>query len=125
MGKAKIKRNRRLTRREKYIRMQKRRRTFFILILSISLITVFTTKKVYAYIKCQDISSAVEYIMTSNIDNALLRVQTMKLKFSDGNSAVVEISGLSKNKPHESLKVECHLKYSNNHWKLENSYLLK
>ena len=77
------------------------------------------------YNNCKEISSAVEYLMTKNVDNALLRVQTIELKFSDGETAVVEAFGLSKEKPHQSTNVECHLRKKNNLWKLENSYILR
>lgn len=119
-------RNKKISRRERFLIKQKKRRKLAVLIIALLIaLTAFTAKKVFAYVKCQDISTAVEYLMTSNVDNALLRVQTMELKFSDGETAVVEASGLSKEKPRQSRKVECHLKKKNNSWKLENSYILK
>lgn len=119
-------RNKKISRRERFLINQKKRRRLAILIITLIVaLTAFTAKKVFAYVKCQEISTAVEYLMTSNVDNALLRVQTMELKFSNGETAVVEASGLSKEKPHQSRNVECHLRKKNNSWRLENSYILK
>ena len=125
MDNKRVKRRGRITRLERFkIKQRKRRRITLVIFCVLIAVGGFLTKEVIAYKKCQDISSAVEYYMTSNIDEALLRVQNMELKFSDGSTAVVEASGLSKEKPHESKKVECHLIKNNNSWKLENLYTL-
>lgn len=119
-------RNKKLSQRERFLINKKKRRRLALLIIALIIaLTALTAKNVFAYVKCQDISTAVEYLMTTNVANALLRVQTMELKFSDGDTAVVDASGLSKEKPHQSRKVECHLRKKNNSWKLENSYILK
>lgn len=93
--------------------------------ISITISSILISQKIIMYNNCKEISSAVEYLMTKNVDNALLRVQTIELKFSDGETAVVEAFGLSKEKPHQSTNVECHLRKKNNLWKLENSYILR
>ena len=125
MDYTRVNRRTRMTRKERYkMRQRKRRRITLAVICVFLIVGGFVTNKIITYKKCQNISSAVEYYTTSNIDNSLLRVQNMELKFSDGDTAVVTASGLSKEKPHESRKVECHLKKSNNSWKLENLYKL-
>ena len=118
--------NKKISRKELFkINQRKRRRISLCIILLLILSSIFIAKKTFTYFKCKDISTAVEYLMTTNVDNAFLRVKNMELKFSDGSYAVVEAFGLSKEKPHTSQKVECHLIKKNNIWKLNNSYLLK
>lgn len=118
--------NKKLTRKESFkIKQRKRRRISLCVISLLILITAFAAKKIFTYFKCKNISTAVEYLMTTNVDNAFLRVQNMELKFSDGSFAVVEAFGLTKEKPHASQKIECHLSKKNNIWKLDNSYILK
>ena len=103
-----VNRRTRMTRKERYkMRQRKRRRITLAVICVFLIVGGFVTNKIITYKKCQNISSAVEYYTTSNIDNSLLRVQNMELKFSDGDTAVVTASGLS-----------------NNSWKLENLYKL-
>ncbi len=107
------------------INQKKRRRLTIFMTISITISSILISQKIIMYNNCKEISSAVEYLMTKNVDNALLRVQTIELKFSDGETAVVEAFGLSKEKPHQSTNVECHLRKKNNLWKLENSYILR
>lgn len=107
------------------IKQKRRRRLTLFMTILIIISSVVLYKKVVMYTNCKEISTAVEYLMTQNVENALLRVQTMELNFSDGETAVVKVFGLSKKKPHQSTNVECHLKKKNNLWKLENSYLLR
>lgn len=115
-----------LSKKEVFIKNQKKRRkvTYFVILIFIVTLSI-GFKKAYMYFSCKDLSSAVEYHMTSNKEIPLLRVQSMKLKFSNGDSAVVEAFGLTKEKPHESKSLECHLKKKNNYWKLENLYVLQ
>lgn len=107
------------------IKQKKRRRLTLFITISIIVSSIVIYKKVVMYNNCKEISTAVEYLMTQNVENALLRVKTMELKFSDGETAVVKVFGLSKEKPHQSTNVECHLRKKNNLWKLENSYILR
>ena len=71
------------------------------LIISLGLITIvsfFITHDLYISSNSKDLGFAVEYNFTSGFssESKLLRVQKMSLIYSDGETAVVEASGLSK-----------------------------
>ena len=94
-------------------------------IISIVLIVIssyFITHDFYVSINSQNLYYAVEYNFTNNndINNSLLRVKYMTLISSDGKNAVVEVSGLSKSRPHHTISLEGSFsKDNNNSWKLK------
>ena len=119
------KKRRRLER--KIIRRAKRKSIFF-LIISLGLITIasfFITRNIYISINSKDLGFAVEYNFTTGFssENKLLRVQKMSLVYCDGETSVVEASGLSKNAPHKNICVKGSFKKDNNKsWYLEKIF---
>lgn len=88
----------------------------------ISLTAFFVARNSYISAKSTDLAYAVEYNFTHGFlsKNKLLRVQKMSLIYSDGESAVVEASGLSKEKPHKEVSVKGSFKKdSNKSWQLD------
>ncbi|GAA0077525.1 hypothetical protein UT300005_19030 [Clostridium sp. CTA-5] len=101
-------------------------RIFLSLFIIIS-IGFFTAKKLYLTNKCTDLAYSVEYNFTSGLSDKdkLLRVQQMDLIYSDGETAVVEASGLSKSEPHKQTSLQGNFrKDKNNSWILEKIYPL-
>lgn len=87
----------------------------------------FCSYKIFVMTRCKDLNYAVEHFMTSNgnADIKLMRVQTMKLVFSDGKSAVVEVFGMGKSEPHATTSIKGHYKKNSfDSWVLEDSYLV-
>ena len=68
----------------------------------------FITHNFYVLLNSKDLYFAVEYNFTNNDNDAdsLLRVKHMILINYDGNTATVEVSGLSKTKPHHTISLE-------------------
>lgn len=101
-------------------------RIFSVLFVIVS-IGFFTAKKLYITNKCSDLAYSVEHNFTGGLSdkNKLLRVQEMDLIYSDGNTAVVEASGLSKSEPHKQTSLQGNFrKDKNNSWILEEIYPL-
>ena len=119
------KKRRRLER--KIIRRAKRKSIFF-LIISLGLITIasfFITRNIYISINSKDLGFAVEYNFTTGFssENKLLRVQKMSLVYCDGETSVVEASGLSKNEPHKNISIKGSFKKDKNKsWYLEKIF---
>ena len=95
---------------ERNIILHSRRKAMFYLIISLALIIItsyFITNKLYISSNSKDLGFAVEYNLTTGFssDNKLLRVQKMSLLYFDGETAVVEASGLSKMPPHKTTSV--------------------
>jgi len=97
----------------------------FYLIISLALIIItsyFITNKLYISSNSKDLGFAVEYNLTTGFssENKLLRVQKMSLLYFDGETAVVEASGLSKTSPHKTTSVKGSFKKdANKSWILE------
>ena len=71
---------------------------FFIIIFS----SVFIINKIYIKQKCKDLYFATEYLTTrGNLENSLLTIKNFELSFLDKDIAIVEINGLSYDKPHQ------------------------
>ena len=96
------------------------------LILSTLILLAFTiTKEIYIQKRCVDLAYSVEHYFTDgfNKKNKLLRVQEMSLIYSDGENAVVEASGLSKEEPHKKTTLKGNFKKDkNNSWILDELY---
>ena len=99
------------------------------LIISLGLIIItslFITHNIYITSNSKDLGFAVEYNLTTGLssENKLLRVQKMSLVYCDGETAVVEASGLAKTPPHKITSVKGSFKKDNNKsWNLEKILL--
>lgn len=94
-----------------------------ITLLIITITALLLARNYYISVKSTDLSYAVEYNFTRGLisKNKLLRVQKMSLIYSDGETAIVEASGLSKNEPHKSVSITGNFKKDNHKsWYLEN-----
>ncbi|MDD6795104.1 MAG: hypothetical protein PUE01_06830 [Clostridiaceae bacterium] len=120
-------RNKKVTRKEK---LKKRRRKariligiIFLLILTLS----YGIWKLYKLNKSRDLQYAIESTLTSGNDKeSLLRVQNITLVFNDNETAIIEASGLSKEKPHYSTTIKGYYKKGiMDSWKLEKSYKIQ
>lgn len=113
---------------ERKIMIRAKRKSIFCLIISLGLIIIisfFITHNIYISSNCKDLGFAVEYNFTTGFssENKLLRVQKMSLVYCDGETSVVEASGLSKNKPHKNISVKGSFKKDNNKsWCLEKIF---
>lgn len=102
---------RRKRRLERSNLIKSRKKNLASLIISLGLIIVasfFITHNLYISSNSKDLGFAVEHNLTTGFssENKLLRVQKMSLIYCDGETAVVEASGLSKVKPHKTITVK-------------------
>ena len=113
---------------ERNIKIRAKRRVMLSLIISIGIITTasfFITHNLYICSNSKDLEFAVEYNFTTGFssENKLLRVQKMSLIYCDGETAVVEASGLSKNEPHKNVSLKGSFRKDNNKsWYLEKIF---
>ena len=113
---------------ERNIKKRAKRRAVLFLIISLVLITstsFFITHNLYVISNSKDLEFAVEYNFTTGFssENKLLRVQKMSLIYSDGETSVVEASGLSKNEPHKNVSIKGSFRKDNNKsWHLEKIF---
>ena len=98
--------------------------TFFILV-TLVVSSFIITKEIYVQKRCADLAYSVEHYFTNGFDkkNKLLRVQQMSLIYSDGENALVEASGLSKEEPHKQTILKGNFKKDkSNFWILDEVY---
>lgn len=109
--------NRNVLQRQKY----KRIRGILILILTFSLF-IYGIHSCYIKFKCKDLQYAVEYYLTlGHSDETLMTVKYITLTFKDDDSAIMDVSGLRKNKPHISTKLRATFKKTRgSSWKLDS-----
>jgi len=113
---------------ERNIIIRAKRRSILSLIISLGLITIasfFITHSMYISSNSKDLEFAVEYNLTTGFssENKLLRVQKMSLIYCDGETSIVEASGLSKNEPHKTVSIKGSFrKDSNKSWYLEKIF---
>ena len=113
---------------ERKLIIRTKRRVMLSLIISLGLITIvsfFITHNIYISSNSKDLGFAVEYNFTTGFssENKLLRVQKMSLIYCDGETAVVEASGLSKNEPHINISVKGSFRKDNHKsWYLEKIF---
>ncbi|MDZ4992818.1 hypothetical protein GNF80_07475 [Clostridium perfringens] len=90
---------------------------FFIIIFS----SAFIINKIYVKQKCKDLYFATENLTTKgNMENSLLTIQNFELSFLDEDIAVVQINGLSYEKPHKSISCNAYFeKNKNSIWNLK------
>ena len=113
---------------QRNIMQRTKRKIMLSLITSIGLIIIasfFITQKIYLSSNSKDLGFAVEYNFTTGFssENKLLRVQKMSLIYFDGETAIVEASGLSKNEPHKNISIKGSFRKDNNKsWYLEKIF---
>ena len=123
-----IYKKRRQRRVKRHAALRKKRKLLLSLIISLGLIIIasfFITRDIYISSSSKDLGFAVEYNFTNGFssENKLLRVQKMSLIYNDGETAVVEASGLSKASPHESTSIKGSFKKDDNKsWYLEKIF---
>lgn len=115
--------NKRISRIQKLKRKRRRMVSIIVLLSLLLFLSSFVIYKFYKKIKCRDLQYAVEYQLTSGTPSErLMRVQHITLLFNDNTSAVVEVSGLSKDEPHYQTTIKGTFKKGSfNSWKLINS----
>lgn len=95
---------------------------FFILFL-------FLTHQSLISKKNKDIKFVVEHHMTkklTNLKNKLYAINNFNIIFSDGQTSVVQVKGLSKKPPHSSISYKIFLEKNKNHsWKVKRLYKIK
>lgn len=95
-----------------------------ILLISLIFIIIFSSafviNKIYVKQKCKDLYFATEHLTTKgNIENSLLTIENFELSFLDEDIAIVEINGLSFEKPHKSISCKAYFeKNKNSIWNL-------
>lgn len=99
-------------------------RRFIFLISLIFLIifpSLFIANKFYVNQKCKDLYFATEYLSTKgDIENSFLTIKNFDLKFLDKDIAILNIQGLTYEKPHKSTNALAYFKKNrNNIWSLE------
>ena len=113
---------------ERKLMRKAKRKSILSIIISLGLIlaaSFFITHNIYISNNSKDLGFAVEYNFTTGFssENKLLRVQKMSLVYCDGETSVVEASGLSKNAPHKNISVKGSFKKDNNKsWHLEKLF---
>lgn len=116
-------RKRRICRRMK-AKSKLRSKIYLSLCLGTIVITsFFIARNSYISAKSTDLAYAVEYNFTHGFfsNDKLLRVQKMSLIYSDGETAVVEASGLAKKSPHQNTSITGSFKKdSHKSWHLDD-----
>ena len=81
-------------------------------ICSIIICAFLSTHILYISSNCKDLYYATEYYFTHGFssENKLLRVKNITLISCNENTAVIEVYGLSKNKPHKSISIRGNFK---------------
>lgn len=111
---------------ERNILLKSKRKKILHLTISLGLIFITSfllTHSLYVRNNSKDLGFAVEYNLTTGFssENKLLRVQEMSLIYFDGDTAIVEASGLSKNTPHKKTFIRASFKKDiNKCWIFEN-----
>lgn len=112
------------------VRLKKRRKRLFLSsFIFLCTAIIFTTLFYNFYInsKCKDLSYAINYNLTnkSEKNKRLLDVLEVDLIFQDADSAIVEASGFSKEKPHNNTNVKGYFKKSSSGiWQLNRTSLI-
>lgn len=107
---------------------KKRRFYTLLILLCFFIVSLFLSYKLYIYEKTKDLTFATEYYTTRGDNEAskVLRVKSMKLIFSDNDSAIVEIQGLRKKSPHIYISLKCHFHRNDfDSWVLTDIYLIE
>jgi hypothetical protein len=95
---------------------------FIVIIIVIGTIVI---RYKYNMSRNSDVTYAARQYITTGIFNSrkLYRINDMKVSFSDGNMAVMTISGLLDKTPHDVVKYEVILeKKTNGTWKVSKVY---
>lgn len=113
---------------ERNIILKAKRKKILHLIISLTLIIITSfllTRNLYVHNNSKDLGFAVEYNLTTGFssENKLLRVQEMSLIYFDGDTAIVEASGLAKNPPHQTTSIKASFKKDINKCWILNNFL--
>ena len=95
---------------------------FFIII---SVLLIFIAKHAYIDLRCKDISYSVNYYMTSSVSKSyrLYEINEYHLEYSDGNIAIMKVTGISKNAPHSKSSYKLVIiKNNSGIWHVKNIY---
>lgn len=100
------------------------------IILLLSFILIIFLFNQYSFSKKnKDIRFVVEHHMTkklTNLKHKLYGISEFNIIFSDGQTSVVQVNGLSKKSPHISTSYEIFLEKNKNHsWKVNRLYKIK
>lgn len=89
----------------------------FLIILSITSTLIFT----YSNLKYKNLDYAIEKYSTSGLFNKykLYSLENFKVKFSDGDVCIAEVTGIEGNAPYKTITYTLHLaKNKSGKWKL-------
>jgi len=115
--------NKKVSRIDRY--RKKKRRQIRLTIFSLILISIacYFLWQLYNKHQRKDLQYAVEQSLTTgNESERLLIVKNISLIFNDSDSAVVEVSGLSKKEPHVNTKIKgCFRKGFMDSWELSSA----
>lgn len=110
------------TKKYKYKKKKKKKNIYIPYIIFLTVIVlIYLVKNIYVNYKCKELYNAIEYIFTTNAceDSSLIRVKNMALEYSDDEKAIIKVSGLNKNPPHELTTIKGELKKNPfNSWEL-------
>ncbi|GLC29206.1 hypothetical protein [Clostridium omnivorum] len=98
---------------------------FVLIIFSIIFIAAVSIKLKYDKTKYSDINNVVSKRVTSGVFNSykLYSAKNLNLAFSDGNVAIVTVSGIQKKSPHRTVTYKLYLeKGKNGVWKVKKFY---
>lgn len=101
------------------------KRLLVLFIVVIVVIGSIAIRYKYNNSKYSDVSYAARHYITTGVFNSykLYKINDMKVSFSDGNMAVMTISGLLDKTPHNIVKYEVILeKKANGVWKVSKVY---
>jgi hypothetical protein len=114
---------RRRTKRHAISRSKRKNTLSLIICVGIITISSFSiTYNMYIHSNSKDLGFAVEYSLTNGFssENKLLRVQKMSLVYFDGETAIIEASGLAKISPHKMTSIKgSYKKDASKSWHLE------
>lgn len=99
----------------------------FKLLTTLILLTIMVCAVWINYVDsiCKNVYDAADYYLTESIftSKKLSKIDSMKLKFSDSKTAVVEVKGLTNDKPYQCITYKAYFsKAQNASWKLDNIY---
>lgn len=91
------------------------------LIFLIIIITTYIIVFSYTNFKCKNLDYAIKKYSTSGIFNKykLYSLEDFKIKFSDGNTCIVEVNGIEGKSPYKTITYNLNLvKHKSGKWKL-------
>lgn len=102
-----------------------KKRILRVTIILVTILTIVIIRYNYTNKKSRDINYTVEKYITTGLLNThkLYKIDNMKVVFSDGNIAVMNVSGLQDKAPHRNVNYKIFLeKKDNGAWKVKKVY---